>query len=329
MSNVSSAEDTIINYNILSDGLGNRKNVPQVKHSVWNGRITRVISRINELINETLDSDLNKPIICLHEVSRNCADIFQPLFLEHGYTMTYRGHGSTFNDFMGSAIFMPNHLKILKIKTERIANRIEYFPADNYESPDLTWSEWAYSLWEQKEPSKSSSLIARAKWNVAILIQYQNAFNDFSIVRTIVAYHMPCVFWNPDVMYLHTDALHNFVEEHSMYKDVNTPTIIATDLNSVPTDGSYINMIENGYTNVYFHYNKEHPKYTCKGAHNNNAVFEAAIDHTFIMSSSDETILSEVMDAKKIEPSDSFILPDEDEPSDHLPIIVTVRHTSS
>eukprot|EP00211_Chloroparvula_japonica_P007295 CAMPEP_0119158762 /NCGR_PEP_ID=MMETSP1310-20130426/53423_1 /TAXON_ID=464262 /ORGANISM="Genus nov. species nov., Strain RCC2339" /LENGTH=330 /DNA_ID=CAMNT_0007151387 /DNA_START=80 /DNA_END=1073 /DNA_ORIENTATION=- len=169
-------------------------------------------------------------IICLQEVSRSWLGSLLPVFREEKYVCVHSLYGPSFNDYMGVAILVADHLDVRRVDVVRLSDWARWPRVD---TPPPSWGETALR-WVGLGGARPENLVARARRRYNTLIRVEVGEKEGSSL-VVATYHMPCDFRNELVMHLHSSAAVRAVQEWAN----GTPWVLAGDFNLRPGSSSY------------------------------------------------------------------------------------------
>jgi mRNA deadenylase 3'-5' endonuclease subunit Ccr4 len=269
----------ITSYNVLSSHLSEPDH-----YSTLNPDHLDPINRLPIVLNKLEDEieNQNASIICLQEVSHDWAGSFHTYFANKGYHMVTGLYGKHFNGYMGVAIaFKLSDYNVLDVDISRLADKRE----DGWPRKPREKSSFIKNIYKGIYTSLSSTIKSlyytvlgtTPKRIIDPWFMSQNRFNQLVTVKlqdkktkksfAIGNYHMPCAFYAPHVMTIHTDlaarhvqrlasgAMDNNSNDENDNDETSTaatatttssmPYILAGDWNIKPGDASY-NLLTTG-----------------------------------------------------------------------------------
>lgn len=310
-------------------------------------RLGLVLARLREEI------DSSRPVICLQEVSSKWRDDIETLFAEKNYRFFMTNYPEARSGALGVAIAVPVALfEIRAVKYRNIAKTKQDAPA----APAQAQSENLSRLPTEFMSGIFSAALSRmysfvggaptpppiatkedeTPWqasmrrnNEAILLVLR--CRQTGVVFTVATYHMPCMFYLPPAMTIHMSLLMQFAQDESV-----GPLIVAGDFNIKPRDLPY-HMITTGETpdahpnlplphfegdqwqpgvrrpmkSAYVEILGEEPGFTTYTRTRGREPFRETLDYIFV----DERVEVESVDRL---PTEVDLMPNPDEPSDHL-----------
>lgn len=303
----------IYSYNILSTDL-----VDPNWHKKCNPEYLKTEYRF-KIISERIKLQIkNKAIICLQELSDDWISLLLPIFNRNNYTFIYD------SVWCSVGIAIPNRYEIKSMKFITVGKELE----------KLLDSETTDS-WNRAINCRNRMLVITLQKKISLY------YKVVSCPFTVANYHMPCKFKDPSLMMIHTSMLLKLVRDNLFpLNEDKSPYIICGDFNRTPESESYkfitkggdfkeqfeTNLIPNLTFNefplcsVYDVVNGKEPLFT--NLSHINEEFCDTLDYIFI---SKEFEVTKVLDINYLEKPEGTTFPNENEPSDHLPIGATLR----
>jgi mRNA deadenylase 3'-5' endonuclease subunit Ccr4 len=244
----------VASYNVLSSHLADPNHFSTLNpdHLKANNRLPAVLQKIDEEIHQ-------KSIICLQEVSYDWAGSLHTHFANQGYHFVTGLYGKKFNGYMGVGIAFPTeNWKVLEVDISRLADKREAgWPREPKDeslftrfrnqilgrakkllellrflpNPKSITDHWAVS-----QNIADHWAISQNRFNVLVTIKLQDKKSQKSFC--VGNYHMPCLYYAPMVMTIHTDLAARHVQRLAE-KDTQVPYILAGDWNIKPEGSSY------------------------------------------------------------------------------------------
>lgn len=329
---------SIVQYNILCSKLATPIFYPKCNPADLDDA-----KRFNLTKTKLLDHIKTNSIICLQEVPQSWLRNFNDFFTSNKYIFMPCLYGNFNNDYMGVALAYP--INTYQSEDTTIINigstleKVPYVPLTIIERLirfiiNLMFLLFFYlgifkSLYDKYEKSKFDIWDYSAKrGNCVLMTKLYNIKTNSKIV--ISSYHMPCVFWEPKIVTIHTIALMKIIQNFAG----DIPIILGCDANFTPDSYQY-NIMTTGNIDVMHpeHYwnNGEklnliklksayntirgsEPLYTNQTFNKNcTSIFSATIDYIFYSDNITPISIEELPNLSK-----DTILPNENEPSDHL-----------
>jgi mRNA deadenylase 3'-5' endonuclease subunit Ccr4 len=308
---------SVYQYNVLSQTLANPSFMTGCKLEDLdpNLRLWKTLALLEEPIN-------NEAIICLQEVSKTWYGNLHDFFSNHNYKIIHHSYGKMMSDSMGVAIAYPsNKYSTNNTSISQIGSTIQVPP------PPILNTYTRFTNWyngilrcipiiKYYAPRYKKRFCpyeyAKGKSNTSIMTTFCVKSTDQRFC--LATYHMPCAFWAPTVMELHTKKL---IEEMDNYKG-KYPVIISGDFNFQPDSSSYKIMTKR-YKSSYKELTGEDPITNQTQTVNNYKLFKAPLDYIFY----NERF--HPIDVKEVIIPDRVSLPDKNNPSDHAPLYATLE----
>lgn len=246
MSTRSAAALRVASYNLLSSHLSapNYYTTLNPDHLDPAARLTKVLTKLEH---ELVSNKSRSTIFCLQEVSYEWAGALHTFFAKHSYHVITGLYGKKFNGYMGVLTAYPtDSLATVRVDIQRLADTTEW-PKEPEEgtlrrlvksivSPPLK-----YLGWHKDEPESHWS-IAQRRFNVLLtaVLRDKHSETEFCIGN----YHMPCCYYSPMVMVMHSDLCLAHVQAvaaaaASDSSEKGVPYILAGDFNIKPSDPAY------------------------------------------------------------------------------------------
>lgn len=180
-------------------------------------------------------------IITLQEVSLLWESRFIPWFLSHGYMYIGRGYGHKFNGYMGVAIAFPmNKYTLEDCSIVNVADEKQGGYEGKDKQPFALLNSAAMRVWgalslvvtklgsrlfprffiqeDEKQTDAAAWAAARSRSNMMIMLHLVENDTARPIDFVVATYHMPCYFFMPKVMMIHTalvkQCLANYVSRN-------------------------------------------------------------------------------------------------------------------
>lgn len=239
MSVMRPASIRVVSYNVLSSHLAEPSHFTTLnpEHLKASNRLPLVLSKLDEEISK--DS-----LICLQEVSQDWAGSLHTHFANKGYHFITGLYGKRFNGYMGVGIGIPlSKMKILDVDISRLSDKREgRWPKAPRPGAVSKFCSKIYGalirgplegLGILDRPVWDAWTIAENRFNILVSVQLQEKASgqDF----WLGTYHMPCAYYAPKVMTIHTDLAARHVEGLASSR----PYIVAGDWNIKPDGASY------------------------------------------------------------------------------------------
>ena len=234
-------------YNILSHFLVRESQLVNCarENLKSNVRFEKIINKLQGCIDE-------KAIICLQEVPQVWGSLLFTYFYKQDYCFVPSYYGNVWNGRMGVAIAFPR--SVYNLEESHITTIIDTKRwADPPEDKNLSGKtgvfafcskligrafQWAKSIFvtAPAPPPVEQDIwsLAKSRHNTTICLKLSviGAEQKQFFVST---YHMPCMFFNPPVMMIHSYLIARYIQKIAR----GTPYILAGDFNFKPTDMCY------------------------------------------------------------------------------------------
>lgn len=340
----------IVSYNILSSSLADPSHFPDCDSSNLSASI-----RLQRILTKLEGPVASRSIICLQEVSLSWSGPLHQFFAQRGFHLLIASHGSYFNGYMGEALAFPLDLyEPLDLSVERLTDAMSW-PGSPKQSPlsalikrfcDASAALFGpprSSRRRNKNRNREPWQHARARHNRFIFARLRSRTNGATIC--VATYHMPCVYWSPPVMLIHS-ALAVATFQRLCGSDAG---VLAGDFNVKPGDSSYEMILAGQIDPSHEHYPSvtpdgtpatkwfptlsapmksayrevlgAEPDFTNYAKVEGQPTFIETLDYIFCTSSID------VVDVIRLPNRDAVQgpFPDASEPSDHVMIGATLR----
>lgn len=233
----------VVSYNVLSSHLASPSHF-----STLDPVYLEASSRL-PLIFEKLQDELTASkncIVCLQEVSHDWAGEFHTWFANRGYHFITGLYGKRFNGYMGVGVAYPTQMyETLDVDISRLADkRTSGWPVE----PDATTTTKVWngvsSLWKvplrtvglQSSPPPDHWSISENRFNILVTVTLKDRASGKAFC--IGNYHMPCCFYAPMVMSIHSEMAARHVQDIASSKN-DLPFILAGDWNITPDSPTY------------------------------------------------------------------------------------------
>jgi 2',5'-phosphodiesterase len=238
----------VATYNVLSSALCDTAYYPHVdaKHCASSHRYICLLSKLDALVN--LDVT-----ICLQEVSMEWAGLLHAYFDSRGYTFIVSNYETRSNGFMGVGIaFSRDSFKLISSKMVVVGDtKVGGWKAPHASPPSkmgLTASFLMNGLrsfvtemkriWLGVDDTRRRTTwdLAKNRSNVMVSVVLRPKKMDVGTLDVMVAtYHMPCQFWDPAVMTIHTAICFQELQRQAG----SMPYVLAGDFNFKPQSPMY------------------------------------------------------------------------------------------
>jgi mRNA deadenylase 3'-5' endonuclease subunit Ccr4 len=273
-----------------------------------------------------------KPIICLQEVSREWEGPFHVFFANRGYHLITSLSGPPHQGYMGVAMAIPlQQYEIQDVSIQRIADTKSIVPKAETLFYLDRFRAWC-GVRQKKAVDPWMESLKRHNTMIATRLQMRESRKTFCIGT----YHMPCAFWAPEVMLIHTSLAVKHLQEFAKGQEhifAGHKVIRRDDFNFLPTSQSYELITENVIplelnlsplkTTLQSVYEKEVNVITNYAATGGKPYFAGVLDYIFIspgLQCTSVLALPSLDELKK----QCASLPNTNEPSDHLLIGATI-----
>lgn len=246
----------VVTYNILSPALVSKEYFPTCKEE----HLTDRFDAIKRMLHDSVKSGA---IICLQEVPRAWSGPFNVWFMRCGYHYIDSLYGYDKNGYMGVAMAFPvDRFDMMDCVIESIADHIKTPPTYqknmqlSMKAPEhnfltkllllfalycvvIPWN-MVRSYSERPKPDVYRRAKRYSNTMIALTLKPKLAHNDHTFI--VATYHMPCAFYDPQIITLHTMAL---LERLQGMQKINSdthrpiPLIIAGDFNFMPDSLQY------------------------------------------------------------------------------------------
>lgn len=340
----------VVSYNVLSSSLSGASHFPECDSTNLNSatRLKRVLTKLEGPV-------AARSIICLQEVSLSWSGHLHAFFANRGFHLMFASHGSYFNGYMGEALAFPLDLfEAIELRIERLTDMMSW-PSRPKASGLSGFTQMAclrlrkawHALLGSPQPPRKAARDpwehARGRFNRFIFARLRSRTNGAKLC--VATYHMPCIYWSPPVMMIHSALLVRSFQRLCGGDD----GVLAGDFNVKPTDVTY-DMIIRGTVDkshedyppscpdgspadkwfptplapmksAYREVLGEEPDFTNYAKVENQPVFIETLDYVFCTQGVD------IVDVIRLPNRDVIKgpFPDASEPSDHVMIGATLR----
>jgi len=273
----------IVSYNVLSSQLSEPEHFSTLNPDHLNpiNRLPIVLQKLDQEIHQIQKKknvpnengqgkQLQSPIICLQEVSHDWAGSLHTYFANQGYYFITGLYGKKFNGYMGVGIaFKPSDYNVLDVDISRLADQREGgWPRPVKQEPSTSIvGRVKRSVWKVYQGmTKSVSSMMQSflltfwpgykkprspiePWSmsenrhnqlVTLTLQDKNTHQSFVIGN----YHMPCAFYAPMVMSIHSDLAARHIQRLAGVAGA-TGSVLDTTTTDTCTTSKKINNNEN------------------------------------------------------------------------------------
>ena len=316
----------LFNYNVLTPNYCYQKKFPLNNKEDLDNHI-----RLTNINNILLKQMKNESIICLQEVTRDWAGVFQLLCDNNDYNFVKSLYGYPKNGYMGIAIAYPKKYKMIDMSIRRISEFIDY--EEKKKGYCREFIDTVSEFLTLKDIDVPIFDIARSRYNTAIALKLQLRDNENCRPFWIVNYHMPCIWRNQGVMILHITYFKKFVEK--VCNRGKDDCIIAGDFNSQPDSIPYEIMktstlmgldnyfekyedfnlpaVDMKLESVYEKFHGSEPEATNYSYCDFNGPFRGTLDYIFVNNNINVLRMDEIGHLETF-------MPNRNNPSDHKPL---------
>jgi mRNA deadenylase 3'-5' endonuclease subunit Ccr4 len=226
----------VVSYNVLSSHLASPTHFTTLDplHLEASTRLPIIFKKLDDAI-----SDKNT-IVCLQELSHDWAAAFHTWFANRGYHLVTGLYGKKFNGYMGVAVAYPNQVfETIDMDIARLADkRIGGWPVAPEEEGGL-WK-GLQSLWKipkkligWQESAKDHWEFSETRFNILVTATLRDKTSGKTFC--IGNYHMPCAYYAPMVMTIHSEMAARHVQDIAG----ELPYVLAGDWNLTPDSPTY------------------------------------------------------------------------------------------
>ena len=232
----------VVSYNVLSSHLASPSHFSTLDpdHLEASNRLPLVLKKLEEAM-----VDQKNVVVCLQEVSHDWAAAFHTWFANRGYHLVTGLYGKKFNGYMGVAVAYPTAVfETLDMDIARLSDkRIGGWPV----APETTVTSKVWngvqSLWQiplkqmglTSPPPHDHWAISESRFNILVTATLRDKSTGQAFC--IGNYHMPCAYYAPMVMSIHSEMAARHVQDIAASK--NLPFILAGDWNITPDSAPY------------------------------------------------------------------------------------------
>ena len=234
----------VVSYNVLSSHLASPSHFTTLDptHLEASNRLPLIFKKLDEEI----ESSKSNVVLCLQEVSNDWAAAFHVWFANKGYHLVTGLYGHKFNGYMGVAIAYPTAaFETVDVDISRLADkRIGGWP--RAPKPSMTDSilKTVKPLWTMplgylglwKKPKEDHWSMSGRRYNILLTTTLRDKQSGEAFC--IGNYHMPCAFYCPPAMTIHSEMAAKHVQDISASK-AGLPYILAGDWNITPDSPTY------------------------------------------------------------------------------------------
>lgn len=232
----------VVSYNVLSSHLASPSHFATLDpaHLKACNRLPVVFQKLEDEINNGKNI-----IVCLQEVSCDWAAAFHTWFANRGYHFITGLYGKKFNGYMGVGLAYPIEVyETIHVDISRLADkRVNGWPV--VPEPSTSTKVWnsVSSLWKlplkvvglESEQTRDHWDISENRFNILVTATLKDKTTGKAFC--IANYHMPCCFYAPMVMSIHSEMAARHVQD--IASSHNVPFVLAGDWNITPNSSTY------------------------------------------------------------------------------------------
>jgi len=265
----SKAAIRVVTYNLLSPNLATPLSYPTLNAENLdpNRRLDTILNKLEQEMSH------KRVVLCLQEVSYDWAGSLHTFFSNRGYHMVTGLYGKQFNGYMGVAMAWPtSSFETLNVDISRLSDKriggwpqedpfLEEEEAKPYKNDKPCFNLFSWLLPWRKTSDERPPLdpwdYSKKRFNVLLTATLREKDTDKCFC--IGNYHMPCAFYAPQVMTIHSEMAAHHVQslarrhciEYNEDCDSVTslPYIVAGDWNIKPRDAAY-NLLTTGTLSI-------------------------------------------------------------------------------
>lgn len=329
------AEISIVSYNILSSALASPSFYSHCAEEDLLS-LTRLL-RIYKKLDQSMTEHKTRPIICLQEVSREWEGPLHVFFSRRNYHFITSLSGPAYQGYMGVAMAIPEDVYQLKdTSIKRIADtkQVPKIEEPKPSSHNL-FIHKAQAIFDtcrgikrEKETCPWEDSLKRHNTMISARVVHQRSGKAFCIGT----YHMPCAYWAPQVMVIHTALAFQHLQEfaqgdehifagdfnfgpHSQPYELITKNNPMIDLKKLPND-VWFPLLKTVMQDAYAQIDKQ-PEITNYATTNGKPCFAGVLDYIFISPGLTCKSVLELPSLDELK-KQCTSLPNAHEPSDHL-----------
>lgn len=234
----------VVSYNVLSSHLASPSHFSTLDpcHLKSSNRLPLIFKKLED---EITSSD-NNCIFCLQEVSHDWAGQLHTFFANRGFHFITGLYGKKFNGYMGVGVAYPTSLyETVDVDISRLADKRKGgWPKEP--EPSTAGKLWNAGVSLVKYPLQTVGVlstpdenhwtISENRFNILVTATLKHKPSGKSFL--VSNYHMPCCYYAPMVMTIHSEMAARRVQHLSAQKD-NIPYILAGDWNITPDSATY------------------------------------------------------------------------------------------
>ena len=228
----------VVSYNVLSSHLADPSHF-----STLNPESLRASNRLPVVMKRLEEEMDKKAVICLQEVSNDWAGSLHTHFANRGYHLVTGLYGKKFNGYMGVAVAWPTSaFKVLDVDISRLSDKREGgWPRGPKTSAVENFVRGFASFVRTKlenigllsKPKVDHWKMSENRFNILLTVKLEDLESGKSFC--LGNYHMPCAFYAPMVMTIHSEMAAKHVETLAD----GMPYLLAGDFNIKPYTSSY------------------------------------------------------------------------------------------
>lgn len=289
--------------------------------------------RLKKLLNKLTPEIEKKAIICLQEVSTLWAGELHRFFAENNYYFVTGLYGKPNNGYMGVGLaWAMDRYGILKVKIERLSDSRNWKNLVQFNVKIRNFLQKVSRFFNLKSNIEHPQYFAYTRFNQFVFIKLKDRFSQEEFC--VANYHLPCVFFVPQVMTIHCAMIAQKIQELAKENQF----ILAGDFNIRPHSPQYqllttgkLELNNSDYPlllkndswtpdlnyplkSAYFEFLGKEPDFTNYAKVKEKDPFMDTLDYIWL---SPNWQVQEVITLPKKEEIKSF-LPNDQEPSDHL-----------
>jgi mRNA deadenylase 3'-5' endonuclease subunit Ccr4 len=338
------AEMNLVTYNVLSSSLASPSYFVECDPKHLDSE-----TRYEKLLEQLLAEMKSGSVICLQEVSQLWAGRLHSFFLKHNYYFVSSHYTKGWQGYMGCGVAFPMETYTAEdVEVVRVSDT-KPWPRAAKQTPSLlskvsgtvlsalVWPFGSGWLSGGKKKEDNHWDLARARVNTMVMLRLSPKNPKLSGQQSVCVgtYHMPCMFWAPKVMVIHTALAmqklqrfaqddhailagdFNFKPEDSAYKLITTGTLDRGDRyypEPLHEEEQWTPALEVGFDSAYQTMNGQEPDFTNYAKIQDKPMFIETLDYIFYSPS------LKVLAVKELPHRDQVAgpLPNQQEPSDHI-----------
>jgi len=233
----------VVSYNALSSHLASPSHYSTLNPSHLEAakRLPVVMAKLREEMSQ--DSSC---VLCLQEVSYNWAGDLHTFFSNEGYHMVTGLYGRKFNGYMGVALAWPTaKFKTIKVDISRLSDeRVGGWPPKEEKGIVSRIVDGAVSVVASPiryfgfKGEETVDHWAKSEYRSNVLLTATLEEKSSGQRFCVGNYHMPCAFYAPMIMTIHSEMAARHVQDISKSHG-SIPYLLAGDFNIKPQDSMY------------------------------------------------------------------------------------------